>query len=491
MSKGDDRMQDEKTKASNENGENFAEMLEQYNAEGVENINVGDQVKGKIIDITDSSVFIDVGAKHDGVAEKEELLDEEGSLSYQVGDEIELYAVAINKAEIRLSKAVSGVGGLNMLQDAFENKLPVKGRVREVCKGGLVVDMLQRRAFCPVSQIDARYVENPEEYVGEEYDFLITTLEENGRNIVVSRRKLIEREREEAVAEFLQNHKEGDVVEAKVVRLTNFGAFVEPAPFIEGLVHISELSLSRINKPDEAVSVGDRIRVKILKIGTDKKTGRLKMDFSRKELMDDPWNSVKEQFKAGDKVKGKVVNLADFGAFVEIAPGLEGLVHIGEMSYKQRVNKPGEIVSKGDEVFVMIKEIDTEKQRISLSLRDAEGDPWLEVEEKYKASQQVTGTIEKKERFGYFIHVEPGIVGLLPKSKIASASDPTELEKLNPGDSVTLIVESVRPNERKMTLAPVSTSEEAREDWRGYSQSDQGSMGILGAKLQEAMKKKS
>ncbi len=476
-----------------ENGEeSFAELFEQYSDGGGDDLNVGDKVSGKVIQVGETTVFVDTGTKLDGVVEKEELLDEDGNCTVADGDTVELYVVGKDSGGIKLSKAISGIGGLAMLEEAQAGGLPVEGKVESTCKGGFNVTVLQRRAFCPVSQIDARFVENPEEYVGETLEFLITKLEQRGRNIVVSRRALIERESAESAASFEEEAKVGDVVEGTITRLAAFGAFVEIMPGLDGLVHISQISHGRIGHPEEAVTVGQKVQAKIIKIDRDDK-GRLKISLSMKELAQDPWDTISSDFSEGDRVTGKVVRLADFGAFVEIAPGVDGLVHVSEMSYTQRVHKPADFVSEGQEVAVKIKSIDPIKRRISLSMKDAEGDPWMDVADKYQAGQKVTGTVEKQEQFGIFIQLEPGVTGLLPKSVIARSENPAPFEKLHPGDEVEIVIGEVKAADRRISLT--TGDAQGAEDWKQFapekrSAAPKGGMGLLGTALQEAFDKK-
>lgn len=470
--------------------ENFADLLDSYNAGMNENLQVGEKIRGEIIAVGKDSVFVNTGTKIDGSAEKKELLNEKGEFPYQVGDVLELYVVAVAENEIRLSAAISGAGGLNILRDAFAGRIPVEGKVTEECKGGFHVEIMQQTAFCPVSQMDLKFVEKPADYVGTSHRFRITRFEENGRNIVVSRRILLEKELEKSKKAFLEKLVPGAVLEGKISSLMPYGAFVELFPGIEGMAHVSELSWSRVEKPEDILNQGDTVRVKVIKIEPGKKEKELKISLSVKEAEGDPWENVGEKFRAGDKVKGKVTRCAAFGAFVEIAPGIEGLVHISEMSYTKRVMKPEEAVHEGEFIDVLIKDIDLEKRRVSLSLRDAEGDPWTDIGEKYSVGQSVTGTVEKKEKFGFFITLEPGITGLLPKSKISKAASPSALGKLKEGDSVTVMIEEIHPADRKITLGTGEASDEG--DWQKYAKGVKASsVGSFGEKLQQAMKVRS
>jgi small subunit ribosomal protein S1 len=475
-----------------EDGENFAELFESYSAGMNEDIQVGDKIRGKIISIGDSTVFVDTGTKADGLVGKEELKDENGDLPYEIGDELELYVVAADESEIQLSRAIAGIGGINMLQDAHKNAIPVEGKVLQTIKGGFQVEVLKRRAFCPISQIDTAYVEAPEDYVGKTYSFLIKRLTENGRNIVLSRRDLLEDEQRKVRQAFMRTLEIDQVFTGRVTRLMPFGAFVELAPGVEGMVHISELSWSRLDTPEAAVKPGDMIEVKVLRIEPGEKQQRIAL--SAKQVLGNPWDRLQDGpvgqgFSAGQKVSGKVTRCAPFGVFVELTPGVEGLVHISEMSYTQRVLKPEDMVSLGQTLSVMIKEIDLKKRRISLSMRDAQGDPWLDVEGKYTPGQAVNGTVENREGFGLFVALEPGIVGLLPKSEINKSANSAKIDTLKRGDAIAVSIDSIRLSERKISLKLRDSQDEG--NWRQFTdqKSDSGNLGALGEKLAQALNK--
>jgi small subunit ribosomal protein S1 len=473
----------------NEEGKSFSELIDAYEDGMGEDLQVGDQVEGEIIAVGRDTVFVNTGSKIDGAVDREELLDENGELPCAVGDKLTLYVVSVNENEMRLSRAISGIGGLRMLQDAHERKIPVEGKVKEQVKGGFHVEVLQRRAFCPISQIDVRYVGTPEDYIGQTLSFRVVRLEEKGRNIVLSRRELLEEEQKAARAEFMKTVSAGDVVEGRVTRLMPYGAFVELFPGLEGMVHVSEMSWSRVENPADVLSPEDRVTVKILDVSEGQKPGELKLSLSMKATTGDPWETVTDRFAEGEKVRGKVTRCVDFGAFVEIAPGIEGLVHISEMSYKKRVHKPEEVVSEGQAVDVAIKEIDPDRKRIGLSIRDAEGDPWSEVAAKYDVGQTVMGTVEKKEKFGIFVSLEPGVTGLLPKSKIRKSQHAGDIEKLGVDDPITVMVEEIHPQDRKITLGPTDAREEG--NWRDFApKGKDAGLGALGEKLKQALKEK-
>jgi small subunit ribosomal protein S1 len=471
--------------------ESFAEMFESYSAGMNEDLQVGDKIQGKIISISDSAVFVDTGTKADGIVEAEELKNDDGELPFAVGDTLELYVVAATESEIRLSKAIAGIGGLNMLKDAYDNKIPVEGKVIQTIKGGLQVEVLKRRAFCPISQIDTQYVEDAGAYVGQTYQFRITRLTEGGRNVVLSRRDLMEAEMQEARKAFMQELAVDRIYPGRVTRVMPYGAFVELVSGVEGMVHVSELSWSRVEKPGDVVAPGDQIDVKVLRI--EPADRQMKIALSVKQITGNPWDRAGDDIRVGEKMTGKVIRCAPFGAFVEIMPGIEGLVHISEMSYTRRVVNPEEIVEPGQSVAVMIKDVDLVKRRIGLSIRDAEGDPWLGVEDHFSNGQRVTGTVEKKEKFGIFVSLSPGIVGLLPKSVIKGAAGGAQIEHLKPGAEIEVVIQKIQAADRRISLG-LGENEVDSDNWRQYSQQNGKStgsgLGALGDKLADALRNK-
>jgi small subunit ribosomal protein S1 len=473
---------------STENMENFAEMLNSYSPESASDIQVGDKIRGKIISIEKDTVFVDTHTKMDGVVEKSELLDENGKMAYTEGDGIELYVVAVREDEIRLSKILSGMANFAVLKDIFDKSVPVEGKVLETCKGGLRVEVMGRKAFCPASQIDINFAENMEAYVGETYPFLITRLDKGDRNIVVSRRHLLNQKQQESRRQFYNGLQPGQIMEGKVTKVMPYGVFVELHPGVDGLVHVSELSWSRVQDPQTVISAGEMLSVKVVEIENHETSNQAKISLSVKQLTADPWLSAGDRFKVGDKIEGVVTRCAKFGAFVEIAPGIEGLVHISEMSYQKRILKPEDMVTPAETVFVLVKEMDLANRKIALSIRDAEGDPWAEVLEKYTVGQSVEGVIEKKEKFGYFITLSPGVTGLLPKSKISRSPQSAAIEKIREGNSIPVVIAEISPKERRMTLAPGASGEE--QDWQQFTKKDPSSLGAFGEKLQQALASK-
>ena len=462
----------------------FADLLESYSSKITRNIEVGNKISGRIISIGKDSVFLDTGTQIDGVANRADLLNSKGEFPYTIGDIVELYVVSAKEDEILLSKAISGSGDNTLLIEAYHNAIPVNGKVIEQCKGGFHVDIHHTRAFCPVSQMDISYIEKPESFIGQSFDFLILQFEERGRNIVVSRRELLKQDMESKKELFLEKLSVGALCTGRVARIMPYGAFIELIPGLSGLVPISEISWSHIEKPEDVLKADDTLQVVVTAI-QPRPEDDPKIALSIKQVLDNPWGHISDQFHAGDRVKGRITRLAPFGAFVELAPGIDGLVHLSEISYTQRVNRPEDFLHPGDQVFVLIKEIDLLKKRISLSIKDAEGDPWMDVPEKYKTGQTLEGMVQKREKWGYIVTLEPGVVGILPLARIRSSGQPAAIESLKPGRALTVVIDEIKPAERKITLRLDAPED---DNWQQYSpEKSPRSVGTLGDKLQQAL----
>ncbi len=353
----------------------FAALLDEYDAgPQKKNPKVGQMISGKILSIGTQNVFVDIGAKSEGILDLAEVLDSEGKVTVNEGDTIEARVVETDgkAGGIVLQRKVSrGADAASALGGAFEHGLPVEGVVQETIKGGFNVQVAGMRAFCPVSQIDSRYVEDPEVFVGKRFDFVITKLEPGrgkNMNVVVSRRQLLEKENAVKAAEIRKTLEIGKVMTGVVTTLKDYGAFVDLGG-LEGLVHISEMGHHRISHPSEKVAVGDKVEVQIKAIEPPSgKRNEEKISLSMKSMEASPWLSVGDKVKAGSKMTGVITRLQPFGAFVEIAPGLEGLVHISQLGADRRINHPSQVVKEGQSVEVKVVLVDTQAQRISLSM---------------------------------------------------------------------------------------------------------------------------
>src|SRR3954468_4907835 len=352
--------------------EDFAAMLaetERGAPKAKKRPRVGDQVTGKVISVGKDAVFVDVGGKAEGVLERAQVTDPEGKLLVKIGDTVEARVVADAGGALTLRvKLGRGPEARGELQQAQELGIPVEGVVTEVVKGGVSVDVAGIRGFCPASQLDVRFIDDLSIYIGQRLTFRITRYEP--RNLVLSRRALLEEDNARRAVETRKKLEPGAVLRGKVVGFKPFGAFIDLGG-IEGMLHVSELGHSRVAKPEDVLTMGQDVEVQVLKLEPGEKGQRISL--SLKSLATDPWKETAAQFTVGQRMKGKVTRLLAFGAFVEIAPGVEGLVHISELGAARRINHPKEVVSEGQEVEATVLAIDHEKRRLSLSLGKSEG----------------------------------------------------------------------------------------------------------------------
>jgi small subunit ribosomal protein S1 len=466
----------------------FADMLAESFAKPQKKLSVGDKIRGEILVLGKEDVFVSTGTNTDGSLSRRELIGEDGQLTHKVGDILDLYVTQVKRDEIHVSRNATSKNLADDLEDAFDMMLPVEGKVVEICKGGVRVSIKGKIAFCPISQLDFARTETGEEFVGKKLEFLVTQFSEGGRNIVVSRKKLLAESREVSHAAFGEEKREGTVVSGKVKKIEPFGAFVEISPGIEGLLHISEMAWSRVENPNDVVKVGQDIVVKVLK--TENKDGKMKISLSLKQTTATPWENLPAHIIEGATVEGKVIRCMKFGAFVEVAPGLEGLVPLSEMSYTKRVMTSDELFKEGEKITVKIKEIHTDTKRMSLSFKDAGEDPWALAAEKFAVGKIVSGKVQRKEPYGLFVTLEEGVVALLPKSKTQDQPG-FSIDKVKIGDQIIVQVGELRQSERRISLE--LPSDENRDDWNGFTAnaaSTGGSFATLGDKLQKALDKK-
>lgn len=357
--------------------EDFASLLEEFeNSVPQKGPKVGDQVTGPIITMNNEYAFVGLGGKAEGVIELEQLRDMDGALTKEVGEQVTARVVSLKGGSIQLAcKVGQGPNAIDEYSAAFEHQMPVEGMVKESNKGGFTISLSGARAFCPISQIDNKFVEVPDEYIGKKFEFLITKLE-MGRgdriDIVVSRRALLDKENAHLAKELRQQLKVGSVLKGTVSTIKPYGAFVDLGG-LEGMIHVSELSQSRVSDPNEVLKVGDKVEVMVQRIDPSpdgKKSERIAL--SLKALEKSPWDDAMDRFPVGSKFKGTVVRLQPFGAFVEIDKGLEGLVHISELGAKKRIHHPRDVVAVGDEVLATILRVDPGNQRLALTLKDAD-----------------------------------------------------------------------------------------------------------------------
>jgi small subunit ribosomal protein S1 len=389
----------------------FGDILTQFEQEQHEHAAhdaPGQTLQGTVVTVHDDNVIVDIGRKTEGVVPADKLRDDTGAITVKPGDTItvtltgregEYYTLSTVKAE--RPKDWSG------LQEAFAEGRVIGGRVVEQVKGGLRVDV-GARAFMPASRSGARDVPDMEKLVGQEIRCKITKLDVEKDDIVVDRRVVLEQEEKERRESALASIQEGQVIRGTVKTLMDFGAFVDIGG-IDGLLHVTDMSWTRVNKPSDLLKPGDQVEVKVLKVNAENR----KISLGIKQLQPDPWTVASQNFKVGDRVHGTVARLTDFGAFVNIAPGVDGLVHVSEMSWSKKIRKPADVVSVGDSVEVVVLGVNPGEKRISLGLKQALGDPWEEAETKYAVGSVVEGPVTNMTNFGAFIDLGGGIEGMI------------------------------------------------------------------------------
>jgi len=426
----------------------FNEMMALYE-DSISGIQEGQIVQGTVASIGPSEVLVDIGFKSEGVVPIREFNDPQ---AIEIGQEIEVFLESVEDQEgqVVLSKQKADFMRVwDTIKDAHDTGNTVQGRLMRRIKGGIVVDLFGVDAFLPGSQIDIRQVKNFDQFIGQEFPFKIIKLNKARRNIVVSRRAVLEEEREKMRAELIQELEEDQVREGVVKNITDFGAFIDLGG-LDGLLHITDMSWGRVSHPSEMVSIGDRIRVKVLNYDRE----RERISLGLKQLTPHPWDNIDENYPVDTTTKGKVVSITDYGAFVELEEGIEGLVHISEMSWTQHIRHPSKLVSIGDMVDIMVLKVDRENQKISLGMKQTESDPWETLDAKYPSGTRLEGTVRSLTNFGAFVEIEPNIDGLVHISdmswtkRIRQAS-----EMFKKGDVIPVIVTEIDKKRRRISLS--------------------------------------
>jgi small subunit ribosomal protein S1 len=429
--------------------ESFAEMFEQSLAQ--KELRRGAVVVGTVIDIQPDIVVVNAGLKSEGVIPIEQFRNAQGELEVELGDEVEVSLEAIEDGfgETRLSREKAKRDQVwRRLEKAFEKEEIVKGVISGKVKGGFTVDIEDIRAFLPGSLVDVRPVRDPVYLEGKELEFKVIKLDKRRNNVVVSRRAVVETEFSAEREALLENLQEGQVVKGIVKNLTDYGVFVDLGG-IDGLLHITDMAWKRVKHPSEIVNVGDEIDVKVLKF--DRERNRVSLGI--KQLGQDPWADLARRYPSGTRLFGKITNIADYGCFVEIEEGVEGLVHVSEMDWTNKNVNPSKVVHIGQEVEVMVLDIDEERRRISLGIKQCFPNPWDEFAATHNKGDRVTGSIKSITDFGIFIGLDGGIDGLIHLSDI-SWNEPGEeaVRKYQKGDDIEAVVLSVDPERERISL---------------------------------------
>ncbi|EPR44553.1 ribosomal protein S1 [Desulfovibrio sp. X2] len=430
---------------------NFESALEDYLNADFGELDEGTIVPGEVVRIGKEHVLVDVNFKSEGQLPIAEFTDAEGNLTVKVGDRIDVFVVNKNESEgtITLSRErAKRMKLFDKLEDIQEGDKTITGRIVRRVKGGYTVDLDGVEAFLPGSHVDLRPVPDMDALVGQEFEFRVLKINRRRSNVIVSRRVLLEEQREELRKELLSTLAEGQVVTGKVKNITEYGVFVDLGG-LDGLLHITDMSWKRIRHPKEMVSLGQELELKVLSF--DRETNKVSLGL--KQLVPDPWENIAAKYPENERFKGKVTNLVDYGAFVELEPGVEGLVHISEMSWTRKLRHPSQMVSAGEEVEVVILGVDPDKKRISLGMKQVKPNPWDIVAEKYPEGTILEGAIKNITEFGLFIGIEDGIDGLIHVSDISwtkKVRHPGEMYKV--GDIVQAKVLTVDKENEKFTL---------------------------------------
>ena len=464
--------------------EDFATMFAREAARPV--LEIGQIVKGRVIQISAESVFVDVGGKGEAWIERAELTDEEGRLRVAIGDEVEATVVSTGD-EIRLShKLRQGAQARQALAVAAQAGIPVEGKVAAVIKGGYEVTVGGLRGFCPFSQMDVRRVEATEEYVGRVLEFRITTFSDNGRNLVLSRRRLLEERAAETAVETRKKVIPGAVLTGTVASLADFGAFVDLGG-VQGLVPLSELSHSRASRPADLLRVGDAVSVKVLRI--DQEKGRISL--SLKALEGDPWAGVSGRLRERQVVRGRAVRSTEFGIFVELLPGVDGLLHITEIP-RNRQGALREAAAGGAEVAVLIIGIDTEKRRVALALAPEGAALGQQMESRVEVGAVLTGTVERHESFGVFVRLGPGQTVLVPTAELAMSRGADPRKTFPAGSEIKVLVLAIEEGGRRIRLSHAQAlAREEQAETQAYMQQSPKRGDGFGLTLGERIKQSS
>ena len=425
-------------------------------------LEVGQVVKGKVIHIGAESVFVDVGGKGEAWIDRAELADEDGKLRVAIGDEVEATVVSTGEGVHLSHKLRQGAQARQALAVAAESGIPVEGKVAAVIKGGYEVTVGGLRGFCPFSQMGLRRVEAPEEYVGRVLEFRVTTFSEKGRNLVLSRRQLLEEEAAKAAEETRKKIVAGAILPGTVSSLADFGAFVDLGG-VQGLIPVSEISHSRVGRPADRLRVGEAVTVKVLRVDDEKG----KISLSLKALEGDPWVAVPTRLRERQVVRGRAVRATDFGVFVELLPGVDGLLHISEIP-RHRQGTLRDAAGAAAELTVMVISIDMVKHRIALALAPDDAAPGAQMESTVSVGAVLTGTVERVEPFGVFVRLGPGQTGLIPTEELGTGrGDPRKALAL--GTEIKVLVLTIEEGGRRIRLSHTQAlQQEERAETQGY-----------------------
>ena len=441
-----------------------AESLEEAYDNSIKAFTDGEIVKGVVVDVSRDEVMIDIGFKSEGYIPAAEFDAGENDLpAVQVGDEIDVYIVRREDAEgqIVLSKKIADQTLIwDEIAAAHETGTPVKGRITERIKGGLRVTIGSLRGFLPASQVELRPIQNLEQYVGQTLDMMVISLSKRRHNIVLSRRACLEAELAQKRSEVLSILEVDQLVKGVVKNITAFGAFVDLGG-VDGLLHKTDMAWKRIHHPSDVVSVGEEIEVQVIGINPANE----KISLGLKQKTPDPWGNIEEKYPIGSTVRGFVVNIVNYGAFLQLEEGVEGLIHVSEMAWTRRNVAPSRIVNKGDEIEAVVLEISREDKRISLGLKQLQQNPWELLEERAPVGSKITGRVRNLTNFGVFVEIEPGIDGLIHTSDLSwTKRGAAANEALKEGSEIEVVVLQIDAAERRVSLGLKQTQPDPWEE---------------------------
>jgi small subunit ribosomal protein S1 len=412
----------------------------------------GEIVQGTVVAVQRDNVVIDIGGKSEGIIPISEFSDATGQVTVKAGDRIDVYIESRENDDglVTLSKEKADKMKVwDEISAACERDELIEGTISQRVKGGLSVTIKGGvKAFLPGSQVDLRPIRNLDKLIGQTYQFKVIKFNKKRGNIVLSRRVLLEKERDQQKSKTLETLEEGKIVKGVIKNITEYGAFVDLGG-IDGLLHITDMSWGRVNHPSEVFQVGDEVTVKILKYNAE--TERVSLGL--KQTQEDPWSHAEEAYPAGKRVRGKVMSITDYGAFVELEPGVEGLIHVSEMSWTKKVKHPSKLLEVGQELECQVLDVDAKSKRISLGLKQLEPDPWTLFTEKYSPGAKISGKVRSITDYGVFIGIEEGVDGMVHKSDLswtAKVNNPADLH--HKGDEVEAIILSINHDEKKVSL---------------------------------------
>jgi len=479
---------DEKT-AEETPQEKLMTMVDTVEKQPIKEYKAGEKATGTVLSVGREYVFVDVGMKNEAMIKKMEFCDNDGSVRIKTGDTVEAFIVSTKNNEVVMSKSLaSRKAGTKELVEAMKSGIPVEGKVTGINKGGFNVTVMGKKAFCPFSHMDLKFVDDPNTYLLKKCPFIISRVENRGKNIVLSRLPLLEKNIGEQFDELEKGIVKKTVHTGTINKVADFGLFVDLGG-VEGLVHISEISWDRADNLKQSFDVGQSVECVILSIERNEPLRNSKVSLSIRMVGENPWEDITDKLSVGSSVEGTITRLTTFGAFVKLLPGIEGLIHVSEMSWGRKVRHPSDIVSEGDTVKVTLLAIDKDKRSVSCSLKDIADNPWNDVDQKYPVGSNVSGKVVSKTKYGYFIDLDENITGLLVHNNIGD----DKKGSIKKGDTIEVTIGEINVEAQRISLSYGMVDTVADTSYKQESKKSTGggnSTSEFGAMLLAAMGKK-